>query len=179
MRFTLASRASAPWRAPKEGLMAYDLMNGTCCGRDWSIGAGEAEAVKAEVWSAPQISALGDVVEREVNHNVALCRKRLKAGTLDKTEGEEFAKFARKWREWRAKEGKSLTGLTVDKLKQWRSENARWTAKLSETARGSLVVMRSVTVMLAKPKGVKGGLLKLLAGGVGAFGLGWLVGRRG
>jgi hypothetical protein len=159
--------------------MAYDFAKGTCCGRDWSIGAGEAESMKAEVWTVPQISALGDVVEREVNHNLALCRKRLKAGSLDKAEGEEFAKFARGWREWKAREmgeGRKLTGLTVDKLKQWRSDNAQWTSKLSETARGSLVVMRSVAVILAKPK--PGGLLKLVAGGVGAFGLGWLVGKR-
>lgn len=158
--------------------MAYDVFKGSCCGRDWSCGAGEAEGVKAEVWTVPQISALGDVVEREVNHNLAMCNKRLKAGTLDKAEGEEFAKFARGWRDWKAREmgkGKALTGLVVDKLKQWRSDNAGWTSKLSETARGSLVVMRSMAIIVAKPKPQR---MKMLAGALGVFGLGWLVGRR-
>ena len=118
--------------------MAHDIFTGHTDNRDWSCGAAEASPSAIEVWKPPQIAAFGELVNREVDHNTALVKKRAPTGSLDKNEAVEFAKFSQAWQQWRTKEmghGKPLTGATADKLKEWRGRNAGWTAKLSETAR--------------------------------------------
>lgn len=160
--------------------MAYDVLYGTVVPRDWSIGASEADELKKETWTEPQIRGLADMADREINHNVALADKRLKAGTLDKNEGSKFAEFARGFKKWRSENlapGKKLVGETADKVKQWRGENAAWTAKLSETPRDYVLVTRSIGVLAVVEK--KPRKWPLIAGAAGLLGIGWLLGKRG
>ena len=155
--------------------MAYDVINGTYSGSDFSAGLDDPEPARTEVWTAPQVMAFAELVEREIKHNLILVQKRTKAGTLDRREADEYAKFARSWSEWSKNEMKKApTGTTVDHLKQWRIDNARWTERLS-VAPYNVMIMRSVGVAVLKPAKQSSVVKKVFFGILGGLGLGWFI----
>lgn len=155
--------------------MAFDIFTGEQSRRDWAIGAAEPEVSKAEVWSPKQVKALDEVVNREVGHNVALAKKRLSAGTLDRREAEEFGRFAAAWKKWHAQR-KLTSGKVADDLKKWRTDNAEWTKTLSQSGRGGVVLVRAVSLTVVEKKPA---LWRLIGGGAALLGLGWLIGKKG
>lgn len=118
--------------------MAYDVVRGTCCGRDWSMGGGgtplRSLAYHAEMQRRDKVLALAKLVDSEISNNASITALRTRAKTMLASDESRWSNFVIAWHSWQAKNlaaDKSTSQTTIADLERWRIENVEWTKRLT------------------------------------------------